>query len=225
MILVAFALPFEGALLEKMIAKRLGSFRADLRVIYLGMGPDAARASMTKALESHSETRAVICAGFAGALQPKWRPGDVAIASNRTDPALLESIASMNRTIGVPLAELLSVAAPVSTAEAKARLGQESGADLVDMETAAACGVCIEHRIPVLALRAVSDDIRTDLPLPPDLMPAGTPPNALSLLFFLLHDPRRIPGFIRFVVGCFGARRSLTRALAKIIPILANRRL
>jgi adenosylhomocysteine nucleosidase len=60
---------------------------------------------------------------------------------------------------------LLTVDRLILDAKEKAELYRSSGADLIDMESAAVAGICAEKLVRFLAVRVISDDSRTDLPL------------------------------------------------------------
>src|SRR5206468_124184 len=109
----------------------------------------------------------LISAGFAGALDPALRVGDVLAATNFSDFDLLARVKNAE-----PAGErfffgpLVTVDAVVETVEAKKELAQRCGAVAVDMETSAIHAVCAEAGVPMLSLRVISDTARESLPVP-----------------------------------------------------------
>ena len=85
-------------------------------VIHTGIGP-ASAARTVRELLAHEKPRKVISAGFAGGLDPALRVGDTLTAD-------------------FPGAAILSRALPIETPAEKIAAFRETGARLVDMETA-----------------------------------------------------------------------------------------
>jgi 4-hydroxy-3-methylbut-2-enyl diphosphate reductase len=109
-----------------------------------GIGPRRAR--RTAARLASTAHGAVAIAGFAGALEPELRPGDVVVASElrARDGRVVarcpgaEVIAAMLRRRGLSAqaGPVVSVQAPVIGGRARAQLRETSGALAVDMESA-----------------------------------------------------------------------------------------
>ena len=130
-----------------------------LPVAVCGVGPARTRAAVARAREGGA--RAVVMAGFCGALAPGLGPGDLVVATEvRADgrtfsppgaAELLEALAAQ----GVPArpAVLASSSRPV-LAGARRRLAA-GGADAVDMESGALAEAAGE--LPWAVLRAVLD--------------------------------------------------------------------
>ncbi len=59
---------------------------------------------------------------------------------------------------------LLTVDRIILDAAEKRQLHDSFQADLVDMESSAVAGVCVERNVRFLSVRAISDDARSDLP-------------------------------------------------------------
>jgi adenosylhomocysteine nucleosidase len=109
---------------------------------------------------AHSLSR-VISAGFAGALDPALRVGDVVQAD--------EVIAADQRAWRAgdgrcpPDRRLLTLGRIVGDPSEKRLLGQQYGACAVDMESAVVAEHCAARGVPWHSLRAVSDDADTGL--------------------------------------------------------------
>ncbi|MFQ5691953.1 MAG: hypothetical protein ACE5IM_02765, partial [Nitrospinota bacterium] len=110
-----------------------------------GMGPERSAASARALVERG--VSALLCVGAAGGLDPALKVGDLLVAEwvleageglppTPCDGAWLERVRALASRTGVRLVAggLVSVARPVSTPEAKARLAEETGALAVDME-------------------------------------------------------------------------------------------
>lgn len=229
MIAVTFALPEEsGDFLRTLHHRRpLASHPgwctgrigdAAVTVVHTGMGLEAA-ATAAAALLASVRPAWVLSGGFAGALDPRLRLGDVILAENFSDVALLSSVHRTSHR-----GRLVSRARPAEFVEEKAALHRETGAIAVDMETAAIAAACTRAAVPLLALRAISDTAQTPLPAPLaewfDL--ARQRPRPRRLLIYLWRRPSAIRPFVRFVRGLPAARRALTAAMLRSVEDLGR---
>jgi adenosylhomocysteine nucleosidase len=174
---IVFALPVEADAFEA-LATRRKTLRAaaatihegvvaDRRVAWCvaGMGRQAA-ATATRLLIAGHRPRLVVSAGFAGALDPDLRRGDVVLPT----VAILEDHASrIPLTRFGPSVESASIAIVtvdqvVGTGAAKARLAAATSAQVVDMETHAVAMAAREAEIPCASVRVVSDTADQELP-------------------------------------------------------------
>ena len=175
-------------------------------VAHTGIGLPAATQSIRELLKS--PWNLVIAAGFAGALSPNLREGDI-ISQDTPDPN--------------PLA-LISRPVPIERAEDKKALYHRTGASAVDMETASIAAACHEAGVPITAIRAISDPAHVDLPVPFaiwfDL--ARQRPRPFTLLAFLARHPTRIRPFLQFVRRLPRISASLASALETRIRSLAS---
>jgi adenosylhomocysteine nucleosidase len=206
MIAVTFALPEES---RDFLRATRG--RRDLAVVHTGMGLDAA-ARASEALLADLRPDWLLSGGFAGALDPRLRLGDVIVAENFSSPALLPRCRSERGT-------LVSRARPAELVAEKAALFRDTGALAVDMETEAIAAACRRAGVPLLAIRAISDTAATPLPAPLaewfDL--ARQRPRPQRLLAYLGRRPSAILPFVRFVRGLPTARGALTRAMLETV--------
>jgi adenosylhomocysteine nucleosidase len=209
MIVVTFALPQES----RDFRRRLDP-AAPVRVTHCGVGPEAAARHAARILTDRPE--ALIAAGFAGGLDPALRVGDVVVAANFSDPALLARAREIG---GAHFGPFAGAEQPVESVEAKAALARATGALAVDMETAAISAACAHAGAPLLAVRAISDPAGAPLPVPFaewfDL--ARQRPRPVRLVAYLIRHPRRIAPFSRFVRGLAPARRALAEFLVRVI--------
>jgi adenosylhomocysteine nucleosidase len=116
----------------------------------------------------------VVSWGLCGALDPRFRPGDLILGAEvvagegvvSTDEAVTSTLAQRLGGAGarVVVERLAASDTPVLTAAAKAELRRSSGAAGVDMESLIAGQFALEQRIPFAILRAVADPADRDLP-------------------------------------------------------------
>ena len=105
---------------------------------------------------------AVVSTGFAGALAPELRVGDILLAET-----VLEFGTGVEYSVRLPQCaqpavrgRLLTIDSVAQDSATKLRLRQ-TGTDAVDMEAAALARAVLARRLPFYCVRAVSDDART----------------------------------------------------------------
>jgi adenosylhomocysteine nucleosidase len=132
-----------------------------------GVGHSSARRAADLLIAGHRPSW-ILSVGFAGALNPSLARNDLVLpdevidlegrrfAPSPPDPLLA----------GFPhhRGRLLTVDRIILDAAEKQQLHESYQADLVDMESTAVAAACDEKGIRFLALRAISDDARSDLP-------------------------------------------------------------
>ena len=107
--------------------------------------------------------RFLLSAGFSGALRPEQKVGDLILATEVMDQSGNCWPAVHPPALACSHGRLLTAAELVGDPREKQRLGQETGAVAVDMESAVVARLCHEHGIPFACLRVISDDWRTPL--------------------------------------------------------------
>ena len=184
---------------------------------HTGVGP-AAAAEKVAALLAFRRPRLLISAGFAGGLDPRLATGDLLLAGNFSDPALLAQSRALLRE-RVFTGALTSQSRAAESVAEKAALHRATGALGVDMETASTAAVCARAGVPLLAVRAISDPALEPLPVPFaewfDL--AAQRPRPLALMRYLARHPARLGPFVRFVRGLTPARHAFTRFVCDFI--------
>lgn len=217
MIAVVFALEFEAAEFTTDPQRRL-------KVEAWPLGVTGHRSA--QALERHLEIarpELILSAGFAGALQPDVPPGTVVVGSNFTDPVVMDALRECPNLLA---GDLVTVTSILSSADAKRKLGAESGALAADMETAHLHDIAKREGTPFLSLRAISDSVDQDLPVPGAILlnPATSRPDPAALFSYLFKNPKASLGFKRLISDARLARHELTQALDRVLPILLRRR-
>jgi len=215
---------------HEMYERRVGDDQAVLAVS--GVGRVHAEAATRAVLEERSPS-AVLSLGFAGGLVADLRAGDLVVAqvlipaedvlngypkprisealdSDRTlsDKAIsiLTSLGLRHRTGACVTASRL-----VSRPEAKVRLGSDTDALAVEMESFWVALACHERNVPFLAVRAIVDTVERPLPdfLAQSVLNTGTGNRLWSALSVMLH-PHWIPSLIRLGGAASRARNSLS---------------
>jgi len=178
---------------EKHCPTWLGKLQGrEIAVGVIGMGPPHC-ARRTDAFLDYYKPDHLILAGFAGALDPALKRGEVII--NRGE-------GKIHTATGV-----------IATPEDKARLLAETDAPLVDMESAYVAKIAAERNVPLTVIRAVSD--LADEAVPVDILQYSysqekgvtTPLRLAGYLALHWGDIGRL---MRFLKPLSGVRRGLT---------------
>jgi adenosylhomocysteine nucleosidase len=214
---VTFALPQESRDFREALRREP---RSGLGVEHFGVGP-AMAAERIRGLLTREKPGLLICAGFAGGLDPRLAIGDLVVAENLSTPDLL----ARARTAATPdsprcvFGSILSQSLPVESVPGKAALFRETGALAVDMESEAVAAACRAAAVPLLVVRTISDPAGAPLPVPFaewfDLQRQR--PRVFGLLKYLALHPSRIGPFATFVRGLAPARRALTEFLMRFV--------
>jgi adenosylhomocysteine nucleosidase len=174
---IVFAVPIEADAFERLATGRVET-RSETLVFHEGQvggrrvawcvggvgGPAADMA--TKLLIAGHRPALVISAGFAGAIDPDIlrgsvvRPARSVDASGQSGMPLWTDVPTAAGTAG----SIVTVEHVVATVEDKRRLREQSGAQLVDMETHAVARVASAAGLPCGCVRVVSDDATQQLP-------------------------------------------------------------
>ena len=165
---------------------------------------------------ARSPIRALISTGFAGALDPALRVGEVLLATT-----VLGGDRSFGGSLplkcppGLRRGALLTVDEIVQSAREKRQLAK-LGAHAVDMEAASVAAVAAEHDLPFYCVRSISDHAERNLPL--DFGLALRPDGTFSLRNVFLQAVCRVDRWLELLVFWRGARlaaRSLAKCLAQ----------
>ncbi len=137
------------ALEEEM--RRMGRWPHVQRLV-TGPGASSAAASLDAAIAVH-QPQLILACGFAGALDPKLRVGEV-----------IEPEEVIDHPVQGTGLRLLSVSQVVTTVQEKARLFSLCGAAAVDLESYALLQTARRRNIALRVVRAISDDAATSIP-------------------------------------------------------------
>jgi adenosylhomocysteine nucleosidase len=197
---------------------------------WAGAGGDrAARAS--EALLGHGVS-ALLALGFAGALVSHLQPADILAATEvaewrgerrAADPELLSALSDRSAhsrfSSSLHLGPLLTSSRVATSAAEKRRLGEETGALAVDMESAAVVRRAAEAGVPSLALRVITDRADEDLPLDFNLcFDSDGQFSRARLILLLARRPGAVGGLVRLGLHSARAGRALASLLAWYLP-------
>ncbi len=206
-----FALPFEAA----------GFRPADhsTQVWVLGAAGKSAAQKFVEHLDRSARPGLVISAGLAGALEPGLSVGDIIVGED-SEPGFLKKILSLEGTRWAE-GKIHTVDAIASTQREKSDLARLAGAQVCDMESSRIASICQSRGIEFAGIRAVSDTLDFDMPVPPDSLahPRTGKPDVPRLLISLLSRPSKIPDFFQMIRDANRARNVLGKCLEKLVSL------
>ena len=205
--LICFALKEEAAPFRKIVTGR-----SDISILVVGIGRANAEKSIRGFLSKNSPKLVITC-GFAGGLNPDLKIGDVLyeILNPKSETRNLDAA-------GARPAKFHCADRIATTVAEKKQLREQTGADVVEMESAAIHAVCEERNIPCITVRVVSDTAHEDLPL--DFNALSKPDKNLDfgkLFLAIAKSPGKIPKLMALQKKTKFAAQQLAAALEKII--------
>ena len=226
MIAVTFALPAESSNFIKLLSRRTqegggvrGTFHdVDVCVLHTGVGEQITRRRISKFLETQAP-ELLVSSGFAGALTDQLAVGDILLADNYSSPEHLANARRSLASSGTHVGALFTAPAIVDSASQRGDFARTSGALAVDMETRFIAEACSQARVPMLALRAISDSPSAHLPARPEVM-FDIQRQRTPFLLLALHvakNPAALPRLAAFGKQITAVRATLAEALAKVL--------
>lgn len=187
-----------------------------------GVGMEAARAAAERQVADGA--RGLLAWGTAGALGERFEPGALLIYTAivereggrvfTVDPEIVRAIETLLGRLGCLTCRGASSETPLSTQADKARLAEQSGAEAVDMESAAVAAVAVKHGLPFASVRAIVDPGGFSLPRSA-LAALGAPAHpVIATLMSLAQRPADIVPLIKLAHWYRRALKRLTRAAA-----------
>jgi adenosylhomocysteine nucleosidase len=246
--LICFALKEEAAPFRKIAAGMVASAQAEILITGIGRqnaekslreflaGGASVPASRSQDQARLARTLAppdlVMTCGFAGGLNPDLKLGDVVFEifprSSRGNEAQIKignqmeppSVGCYEKLVaaGAKPAKLFCADRIATTVAEKKKLRDETGADAVEMESAAIHAVCAEHGIPCVTVRVISDTASEDLPL--DFNALAKPDKNLDfgkLAWAIAKSPGKIGGLMELQKKTKFAAERLAEVLIKIL--------
>lgn len=206
--LVCFAVPQEAKPFLKAIRNRV-----DVRVLVTGMGARNADRVVREIFDRFRPARVFTC-GFAGALNPSLRIGDVIFDAKNTP----DRIGSALRKAGARPATFHCAERVAILKTEKFDLREKTGADVVEMESAIVHQLCAARKVECITVRAISDIADADLPLDFNvLMTANEQLSAARLALAVLKSPQKIPALMGLGSDSALAARRLAAALVAVL--------
>jgi len=151
---------------------------AHIVLVRTGMGKECALDSLKKVL-SRMYPALVLSIGYAGGLDLKLNVGDLVIADKVLEINQANSFAksftinpeqqdlfyvlTSQEQLTIYKGTLLTVNQVIADSSAKQELGSSHKALAVDMETSSLIAHCIEKKIPLISVRAISDTMKQSL--------------------------------------------------------------
>jgi adenosylhomocysteine nucleosidase len=220
--LICFALKEEAAPFRKMATSRPG-----LSVLITGIGRRNAETSVRDFLAAGSPELVLTC-GFAGGLNPDLKPGEVVFevanaplsppGGERVSARTGEGLVSKLSAAGAKSAKFFCADRIATTVAEKKKLRGETGADVVEMESAAVHAVCRERGISCATVRVISDTANGDLPL--DFNVLSKPDQSLDygkLFLAIAKSPGKLGALMRLQKQTRLAAERLAEVLARIL--------
>ena len=221
--LICFALKEEAAPFRKIAAAKSG-----ISILLTGIGRQNAEKSLREFLAGGASL--VLTCGFAGGLNPELKLGEVVFeifpGRSQGDETQIKNeletpdVVSCEKLVaaGAKPAKFFCADHIATTVAEKKNLRAETGADVVEMESAAIHAVCREHGIPCATVRVISDTASEDLPL--DFNALSKPDKNLDfgkLFLAIAKSPGKIGALMQLQKKTKFAAEQLAEVLAKII--------
>ncbi len=216
----------------------LGEYRGrPLLVCHTGIGQRAAEAA--DMVLGRYRPEVVLSVGLAGALSPERAVGDLVFCERvyRAEPEsetgmaaepmlsdllLLEAArrAASGRGLSAGTGSSLTTSYLVAERQQKALLRQATGMDVVEMESYWVGSAALEHRLPFLAVRVMSDGAGDSVPDIPGVVTPEGEERLRSVLPHVLRHPASIPHLLRLAVSSRRAAGELARFLEAFVGAL-----
>ncbi|MGC8990030.1 MAG: hypothetical protein ACP5MD_07910 [Verrucomicrobiia bacterium] len=201
--LFCFAVPIEA----RPFIRAAGARWPDA-VLITGMGRSNAGKALRRRLAEDKPDRVISC-GFAGALNPSLKVGDIVF-----DPGQSPGLDRVLAGEGGHRARFCCVDTVVCKASDKCLLRGSTGADAVDMESGGLSEVCREANLGFAIVRVVSDSADEDLPV--DFNRFVTPEDTIDFRRLVLWTAVR-PAVMMKLLSWRRRLRSAANRLARVL--------
>jgi len=190
--------------------------KTEIIAAIIGMGPQLAAKGALIVLKHHTVSN-VVLAGFAGALSPQLKRGQILIVQDYSSESLINFLKLLP---GFDIARVYPSDRVIASAALKQQIGSQYNCQLVDMETDAVARAVIQHGIEFLSIRAISDLAAEDIP--DDVLSKGYnmhtgKTSPVRLIMHLAVNRQRINAFKAFLKPLPQVRKGLTHFLAQVI--------
>lgn len=202
-----------------------------IRVAAVESGPGAQKAARaTRALLDGHRPAWVVACGFAGALRPEIKVGDIvvssAVCSLQGDEIETPHGMTADPARGLHVGRFVTTDAIVRTVAEKRELASRFDAVACDMETYAVAAVCRDARVPFMAVRAVTDDLAADLPVEVHALLASTGAGRFgATVGAIWNRPESVKDLWKLRENAAAAARRLAPFLAGVVQQLHAARL
>lgn len=217
--------PFASLASGEFVTYEASLGEAQVRAVLTGVGGVRAANAARTALEWQPDI--CIAAGLAGSLRPEHRIGEVLAArdimeleSGRTIRAGAALLRRAEDCKAVLIDRLLTSPEMILSAEGKKRLANMAGA--VEMESFAIAREAAAKRIPVIAIRAISDEADEDLPMDfANILDENGNVRKAKLARALVRSPHKLPALVRLGKNSQAAAGNLAEFLERLVTQLA----
>ena len=192
--------------------------KSGVSTLIVGIGRANAEKSVRAFLATNSPDLVLTC-GFAGGLNPDLKLGDVVF--ELLEPQLPSANAQLRAKLlaaGAKSAKIFCADRIATTVAEKKKLRDETGADAVEMESAAIHAVCAERGITCVTVRVISDTVHEDLPL--DFNALAKPDKSLDygkLAWAIAKSPGKIGALMELQKKTRFAAERLAEVLEKLV--------
>lgn len=201
--------------------------RAQVDLVITGMGADNATSITNAVLAMKTPYQFCVSAGFAGALGDKYSIGDILVAeavqklgTSKTLPCSRNLVYAARADGANQVNLFLTSDHVVRTVEEKLQLAPFAGA--VEMESFAIASVAHAHRLPVVAIRVISDTTERDMPVRIDTMVDEKGRVSIAgVVRQVVHHPLHLPALIRLGRESRTAAEALANFLEAFIKKLS----
>lgn len=208
---VCFALAEEAGAFKKLCGDRVPVF-------FTGIGRDNAEKSVREFLASHAPELLLTC-GFAGALVPELKIGDVIFAiPENAESGVYAGVRTNLENAGARPAKIFCADRIATTVGDKKKLRDETGADAAEMESGAIQEVCGGRSVRCVTVRVISDTATEDLPL--DFNKYLKPDKSVDmskLMMAVARAPWKMGALMELQKNTKLAAQRLAEVLAKVV--------
>ena len=205
--LTCFALKEEAVPFRKIAAGKSG-----ISILIVGIGRRNAENSIRNFLAANSPNFVLTC-GFAGGLNPDLKLGDVVFEIGNQQSAISNRLLNS----GAKPVKFFCADRIATTVAEKKKLRDETGADAVEMESAAIHAVCAQRGILCITVRVISDTANEDLPL--DFNALSKPDKSLDfgkLAWAIAKSPGKVGALMELQKKTSFAAKQLAAVLEKV---------
>jgi adenosylhomocysteine nucleosidase len=205
--LICFALKEEAAPFRKIAARKPGVF-----TLITGIGRQNAERSVREFLLAGSPKMVFTC-GFAGGLNPDLKLCDVGFEIENPKSEIENKLVAA----GAKPMKFFCADRIASTVVEKRKLRAETGADAVEMESAAIQAVCRERGFPCVTVRVISDTADENLPL--DFNALAKPDKGVDfgkLFLAIVKSPGKVGALLELQRKTKSAAEQLAAILEKV---------
>ena len=198
---------------ETSVRELLGSAPAPGAAVDASSTAKANDAASFATREGACAPQLVLTCGFAGGLNQDLKLGDVVFEVHSPE----SKVQSQLLAAGARPAKFFCADRVATTVAEKKKLRDETGADAVEMESAAIHAVCEEMKIPCATVRVISDTANEDLPL--DFNALSKPDKSLDfskLFLTVAKSPGKISALMELQIKSKFAAEKLAEVLAKL---------